>query len=184
MHEETTKPIDTWDVERAKQMARSITERHGATPFAFQFITRERGDADLDSKETARSQRYYLGGKVETVEDVKRRADPSERILLANMVGNGWGRIITNTNSWRVTQPLEDGDVVLDWSNHQAHRCRRQKHSKIRRGEAVSLVDAIDALHYQSRLIARKRELRQRKWWFRVWRWITRNTGNQPAKLG
>jgi hypothetical protein len=113
--EVTEKPIDSWDVEKAKEMARGITERYQATPYGFRFTTRTRGENDLDSEVTATSPMYYLGGKVETLEDVKRRNDPKESILRSNMECNGWDRIITNTNSWKWTQPLEPNDVVLDW---------------------------------------------------------------------
>lgn len=114
VHEETTKEIDGWDVVRAQSMAAAITERHGARPFAFQFSTRERGEADWDHRETARSGRYYLGGKVETLEQIKARGLADDEILISNMEGNGWDRVITNGNSYRVTQPLEPDDVVLD----------------------------------------------------------------------
>lgn len=113
--ETTTKPIDAWDIEAAKEMAHEITERYGATPYGFRFSTRSRGDADLDSKVTATSGVYYLGGKIETLADLKKRADLNERILRSNMEGNGWDRIVVNENSYRWTQPLQDDDVVLDW---------------------------------------------------------------------
>jgi hypothetical protein len=115
VHEMSEKPIDSWDVEKAKRMARSITERHGATPFAFYFTTRSRGEDDLDSKVTDTSVTYYLGGKVETLAEVKARATKDDRILISNMEINHYDRIITNTNSWKVTQPLNKNDVVLDW---------------------------------------------------------------------
>ncbi len=115
--EDTTLPIDSWDIEKAKEMARGIKERHGAVPYGFQFSTRSRGDADLDSKVSKESPMYYLGGKVETLAEVKARATDSERdrILVSNMECNGYKRIITNNNSWRWTQPLKYTDVVLDW---------------------------------------------------------------------
>lgn len=115
-HGGTRRPIDSWDVEAATEMAAEIVERYNAKPFAFYFSTSRREDDELDSKQVAQSGRYYLGGKVETLAEVKARNDPSERILIANMEGNGWDRIITNTNSWKVTQPLEAGDVVLDYA--------------------------------------------------------------------
>lgn len=108
-------PIDSWDVNAAKEMARGIRERHNAAPYGFQFTTRTRGDEDLDSKVTATSPLYYLGGVIETLAEVKARATDKDRILVSNMEGNGYERIITNTNSWRWTQPLKDSDVVLDW---------------------------------------------------------------------
>ncbi len=113
--EETTKPIDSWDIENAKKMARSINERYNATPYGFKFSTRNRGEKDLDSKVTEKSPMYYLGGKVETLSEVEARSPKPDRILISNMRDNGWKRIITNTNSWKWTQPLNDDDVVLSW---------------------------------------------------------------------
>lgn len=113
--ERSTRPIDSWDVEEAKAMARRINERHNAVPYGFQFLTRSRGPEDLDSTVSLKSPMYYLGGVVETLDQVKARATEKERILIANMEGNHWDRIITNTNSWRWTQPLQPTDVVLEW---------------------------------------------------------------------
>lgn len=121
VHEQSVREIETWDVEQAKEMARNIKERYGSTPFAFYFITRSREDNDLDSKITQKSPKYYLGGKIETVEEVRARNDPKERILLSNMEGNRWKKIITNSNSWKITQPLEKDDVVLEWSPNEPH---------------------------------------------------------------
>lgn len=114
--EQTTKPVDTWDVNEAMAMARTVRERHGAIPYAFQFSTRERGPDDLDSREVRRSHLYYLGGRVETIEEVRDRADPNERILLSNMEMNDIKRIIVNDNSWRTHQTLHDDDVILEWT--------------------------------------------------------------------
>lgn len=114
--EDTTMPIDSWDVEAAKQIAHDIRERYNAKPYGFRFTTRTRGDNDLDSKVSKTSPMYFLGGKVETLAEVEARATDKEQILLSNMRGNGYKRIITNDNSWRWTQPLNDDDVVLDWT--------------------------------------------------------------------
>ena len=113
--EQSTKKIDSWDPDVAMEMARGIKERYGATPYGFRFSTRGRGPKDLDSSEIDRSPMYFLGGKIETIEEVRERNDPDERILLSNMEGNGYDRIIVNTNSWRVTQPFNDDDVLLDF---------------------------------------------------------------------
>ena len=111
--ESSEKPIDSWNVQAAIKMARKIKERYGATPYGFKFSTRMRGDSDLDSHISKESPMYYLGGRVETLEDVEARNDPKEEILCSNMRGNGWKRIVVNDNSWRWTQPLNDDDVVL-----------------------------------------------------------------------
>ena len=108
-------PIEKWDIKIAMEMAHNIVQRHSATPYGFRFTTRSRGPDDLDSKETASSGMYYLGGRVETLEEIEARNDPKEDILRSNMRGNGWNRIVVNDNSWRWTQPLYDDDVVLPW---------------------------------------------------------------------
>lgn len=113
--ETSNREIKKWDIEAAKKMAHTIVERYGATPYAFQFSTMGRGSKDLNAKEIARSPLYYLGGRVETLAEVEARNDPKEEILRRNTRCNGWNRIIVNDNSWRVTRPLNDSDVILDW---------------------------------------------------------------------
>ena len=113
--EQTECPIEAWDVEAAKELARKIKERYNAVPYGFRFSTRSRGIDDLDSKVAAQSAMYFLGGKVETLAEVKARATEKDRILVSNMEGNGYDRIITNDNSWRWTGPLGKDDVVLEW---------------------------------------------------------------------
>ena len=103
------------EIEQAKQMARNIKERHGATPYGFQFITRSRGKNDLDSKVSDTSNMYYLGGKIRHLDFIILENKDDEQILISNMKNNGWDRVIENNNSWKITQPLEKDDVVLDW---------------------------------------------------------------------
>jgi hypothetical protein len=113
--ETTSRLIDGWDVEVAKEMARTVLERHNATPYGFRFSTNGRGENDLDSREIARSPMYYLGGAVRTYEEVVADNDPKEEILRTNMRINDIKRVITNDNSWRFTGAVDDADVVLDW---------------------------------------------------------------------
>jgi hypothetical protein len=112
--ESTVKPIDSWDAQVALTLVKGITERHGAKPYGFQFVTRSRGEADLDSREVARSPMHYFGVKVETLAEVEARATKNDAILLTNMRVNGYTRIVTTTRGWRFSAPLRDGDVVLD----------------------------------------------------------------------
>jgi hypothetical protein len=112
--ETTTKPIDKWDPDKAVEIARSITERHSAKPYGFQFSTRGRSDKDLDSKVTKQSPIYYLGGKVRTAAEVLAGTDPKEKILRSNVEYNGIKKVITNDNSWRFVGAFNDGDVLLD----------------------------------------------------------------------
>lgn len=113
--ETTELEIEDWYQGVAMEMAHDVVERHGATPYAFQFSTRERSDDELDSKVTRKSGLYFLGGKIQSLEQVK--ADPdSTPTLISNMESNGYRRVVTNTNSYKWTQPLGDDDVVLDWT--------------------------------------------------------------------
>lgn len=112
--EQTSLPIDSYDIDKAIEMARNIVERYNSRPYGFRFSTRERKSHELDSRETHRSGMYYLGGKIETLAEVEARNDPKEEILRSNMRCNGYDRIITNTNSWRWTQPFHGDDTLLD----------------------------------------------------------------------
>lgn len=109
--ETTTKEIDSWDVEKAKEMARTISERHGAKPFGFMFETWTYDQILLE-----KSPMYYLGGFVRTYETVLLMNLPEENILRDNMRYNGIKRVITNTNSYKSVLPLNDDDIVIeDW---------------------------------------------------------------------
>lgn len=114
--EETTKPIETWNVEKAVEISHGVLERCNAKPYGFYFSTRSRGPDDLDSKQTAKSNLYYLGGRIETKEEVFARNDPKEDILRSSMENMKIDRLIVNNNSWRFTGPLRDGDVVLPYA--------------------------------------------------------------------
>ena len=111
--EGTTRPIANWDVPTAVKMSKGLKERCGATPYAFRFTTRERKADELDSTVVKTSGLHYLGGKVETLAQIKKRADPSESVLVSNMEMNGWNRVVTTTIGYKWTQPLRKGDVVL-----------------------------------------------------------------------
>lgn len=113
VHEETTKPIGSWDTAAALDMAAEITERHNAKPFGFRFTTRSRGEADLDSKVTATSPMHYFGVKVETLAEIEARHDPKDGILIDNMRGNGWSRVARTITGWSCSMPIKDTDVVL-----------------------------------------------------------------------
>ena len=110
--EATTVAIDSWDVDAATDMAAGIVERYGATPYAFQFTTRARGDEELDSKVVATSPRYLITGVVWTLQQIIEREDPTDRIMISNMEGNRWDRVIhVPQGGWR---NMSDTDVLLD----------------------------------------------------------------------
>jgi len=110
----TEKPIESWNVKEAIKMSTAIKERHGATPFGFYFITRERGKNDLDSHISKTSGTYFLGGQILTLNEVKALNNKDYRILISNMEGNEIDRIIINTNSWKVHKPFMKGDTLLN----------------------------------------------------------------------
>jgi hypothetical protein len=112
--ETTEKPIDAWDVDAAVRMAAKVKERYGATPYGFQFSTRTRGPKDLDSREVKRSPMHYINCKVETLAQIKRRGNPKDRILIENMEGNKWDRVVTSIKGWAWTAPLNKDDVVIE----------------------------------------------------------------------
>lgn len=111
--ETTTKEIESWDVELAISMAENIKERYNAVPYGFYFTTRERLEEDFDSKQVAESNMYYLGGTVYTLKQIKDRNNPNDSTLIRNMEINKYKKVVENNNSWKWTQPLRDGDVVL-----------------------------------------------------------------------
>jgi hypothetical protein len=119
--EQSTKEIKSWNVPTAVRMSRKIKERHGALPYGFYFHTEEQKDGEWGVKTTKTSGTYFLGGKVKTVADVKAENDPKNEILIRNMEYNGYDRIVVNDNSWRWTQPLKKGDVVLDMSKYKGN---------------------------------------------------------------
>jgi len=102
--ESSSSPIDGWDVQAARALA--PLEAYG-----FRFTTRERGENDLDSHVSKTSGMYYLGGRIETLPEVKARATDKDRILISNMEGNRYGRIVHTWCGW--VQPFEKGDTVL-----------------------------------------------------------------------
>jgi hypothetical protein len=111
--EYTTRKIESWDIDKAVEMSRSIAERHGAVPYGFQFSTRSRKEDELDSSVSAKSNMYYLGGRIMTLAEVKDEM-PSEEILISNMEGNDWNKIIVNHNSWRIVRPFKENDILLE----------------------------------------------------------------------
>lgn len=108
--EDTTKPIDSWDVEKAKKMSKGITERYNQKPFCFVFSTRERTDTDLDSKVVKTSAKHYLGGRVMTIDEIESELG-KDSILAGNMRCNNWKKAIKCPAG--NFQPFEKGDVIV-----------------------------------------------------------------------
>src|SRR4051812_37357947 len=86
--EQTTEKIDSWDVNVAVEMSKNIKERYDAIPYGFYFSTKERGENDLDSRQSQKSGMYYLGGTIYTLSEIEAKNDPNDKILILNMKGN------------------------------------------------------------------------------------------------
>lgn len=122
--ESSERPVKAWDVGEAVRLSKEITERYNATPYGFRFETRlvskpvpdgEGGTLDVRAKTVERSGMHYIGGKVETLAEVKARNDPKEKTLVSNMEINRYGLVVTTTNGYRWTQPFEPkkGDRIV-----------------------------------------------------------------------
>ena len=117
--EERTRTIGTWNVNEATKLAEDVEEHYGATPHSFYFSTRGRGNQDMDSRELSRSGMYYLHAKIESLQEIRERDDPADKILIKNMEGNEWDRVVVNKKGHRWVQPLMEGDVVLEYDPAQ-----------------------------------------------------------------
>jgi hypothetical protein len=123
--ESTTKDIDSWDTKKAVEMADSIMERYNAKPYAFVFRTLkthddvsdgEGGFLRVEAKKEKESGYYFLGGKLETYDDVLARNLDSESVLRSNMRGNEYWIVCINTNSFKSTMPFGENDKIVDAS--------------------------------------------------------------------
>lgn len=150
--ESSTFDIDDWDTAKAVKMSKKVTERYGAKPYAFTFTTvltgkdvsdGEGGTLKVQPKEVEKSGMHFLGGKLETYDDVVARNKPEEDILRSNMRGNGMWIVCINTNSYRSTLPFSEKDFVVDESgvivergNDKKHVAYRKKQDKKRKAES------------------------------------------------
>lgn len=105
--------IEAWDPKLAWQMAKDVIERHGAKPFGFHFLTRERREDELNSRIVKRSTFYWLGGKIRTREEVEADNLPNEETLRWNMRTNNIKALVVNENYWTYTGALGDDDTIL-----------------------------------------------------------------------
>ncbi len=116
-------PIDDWDSVKAVEMAKSITERHGAKPYGFRFRTRlvaepipdgRGGTLKVEAKAIATTGTYFITGTIRTIEQVAADNIDSERILRSNMECNRMAYVVQNKNSYLTTMEFDEGDFVVD----------------------------------------------------------------------
>lgn len=115
--------IESWDTAKAVELSEKVMERYNAKPYGFVFETLlvhddvpdgEGGTLKVESKRVAQSGVHFLGGKLETYDDVVARNDEKENILRSNMRGNEQWIVCINTNSWRSTMPFDEKDCIVD----------------------------------------------------------------------
>lgn len=140
MSESTTKPIERHDPKLVVAMAEQIVERYGAKPYGFRFETRIVGSMPDGEGGTLTAQRdvgvsgiHFLGGKLETYEEVLARNHPDERILRENMRSNEYWIVCVNTNSFRSVLPFEEGDRLVDATGEIVERGEDPKHVAYRK---------------------------------------------------
>lgn len=123
--ETTTKEIDSWDTHKAATMAKKISERYGARPYAFRFstaVTRppvpdgEGGTLRVEGRQVEQSGLHYISGEILTYDQVVSRNSPRDSILLSNMRGNRWPIVVETRSPYISTHPLEASDSVVDSS--------------------------------------------------------------------
>lgn len=121
--ETSTCKVPEWDPRLAVRKAMKITERYNATPYGFRFLTHltqpdvpdgEGGFLKVEPKEIASSGTYFLGGTIETYEEICERNLDDERNLRSNMLCNDYPLVVVNTNSWKSTLPFTEKDKLLD----------------------------------------------------------------------
>lgn len=121
--ESSSHDIESWDTAKAVEMAEKILERYNAKPYGFVFETLivakdipdgEGGTLRVESKRVEKSGVHFLGGRLETYDEVVARNDEKESILRSNMRGNEQWIVCINTNSFRSTMPFDEEDCIVD----------------------------------------------------------------------
>jgi hypothetical protein len=112
--ETSVKPIPSWDVQAALELSKGVEERYGARPYGFRFLTKQRGDGDLDSHISKSSGMYYIDGQVLSLADLQAKGDPDDSTLIENMRCNEYSHVVRTCSPYKWAQPLGEGDVVLD----------------------------------------------------------------------
>lgn len=119
--ETTEHEVPAWDTKVALKIAAGVSERYGAKPFCFIFTTLivtsevpggQGGFMPESRKETGRSGRYFIGGRLRTLEQVE--LEEPESTLAWNMRTNRWPVVIETCTPYRHTNVFEGEDVQLN----------------------------------------------------------------------
>ncbi|MBB6487942.1 hypothetical protein [Rhizobium lusitanum] len=102
--------IQSRNVEYAEGIAQQMTIECGFQPVAFRFETMS-DDGSIQN----RSGWFYLGGTVETLQDITGKNEPGDSRLIHFLEESGLNKIVTNNCPYLVRFPLRDQDQVLSW---------------------------------------------------------------------
>ena len=81
--------------------SKNINQRYNAVPYGFRI----EGNSNM----------FYLPHvKVDLLSQIKNRKDPKDRILISNMECNNWNAVVTTTVGWKITQPFQENDCIVD----------------------------------------------------------------------
>ncbi len=136
--ESTSVEVAERDPKLAVAELEKIVERYNAKPYAFTLETRivrdpvpdgEGGTLDVVPKTVDDvTGLHLLGGTLETWHEVEARNDPRESIMRSNMRVNGMWIVCVNTNSFRLTIPFGERDVIVDATGAIVERGDDPKH--------------------------------------------------------
>ena len=105
--ETTTEEIDSWNVEKAMEMAKKWSE-HSLMPYAFYFIMKSQEETTYDQV-IFKGGTYFINGVVETLDEIKAKGNPE---LISRMETHGWDRIVT-CHPYEIMGPYEENDFIV-----------------------------------------------------------------------
>lgn len=96
--EQQTIAVESLDFPALVKRGAELIERYEAKPYAFQI-----GES-----------KYYIGGIVLTRENIAARRRDDEKVMLGNMMNDGWEVVCQTANSYGHTGIFGPADVCLD----------------------------------------------------------------------
>jgi hypothetical protein len=123
-NESSAREIGSWDIKKAVDMSKEITERHGATPFGFTFATYLEEDEgvpdghggilDVEPKRINKSAMHFLGGYCLTYSEAVAEDNDRDEVLRSNMKINRMWTVCVNNNSYRSVHAYNGDDVIVN----------------------------------------------------------------------
>jgi len=116
-------PVEMGTIEEAIQLSKGVIERHDATPYAFEFVTRiiadpiddgEGGKLKVTPKEVERSARHFIDGEVLLYENIVGEEEDGESSIAARNMKNSDSPIVVRCSSpFKTTSSFEKDHVVV-----------------------------------------------------------------------